>query len=477
MSMLKKANDYIAANRELVDPKYRPRFHAVPPVGWINDPNGFHFDGQYYHLFYQHNPYTPYWDRMHWGHWRSRDLVHWEDLPVAMAPDQPYDHLGCFSGCARARETGGADVLYTGVVEGKNGKQIQQQCLAFFDGERVVKSPANPVITAKMLPAGYAPEDFRDPTLIKTRDGWLAVMAARHETDGVQLVGCTSPDLENWTFAGVVARAVSVMPECPDVFEMDGRNVLLYSCVDYEGELTDNRRPVVYSVGQINRETNGFDGTPLKVLDYGSDYYATQTCEGENGTRVLIHWMNSWARPNDWMAKMGLQWSGLMTLPREVTLQGDELMQQPVPQLTNFRREIAARQGVIGENETWEMDQITLKHGEAQLEINVEQMNSCTLHLMRTGEECVLLTWANDCLTVEQNIFSHDGAVLPEMKMPLKPVDGKVSLRVFVDACTVEVFAAGKTLSTLAFPKGQDYGVSLQVQGKAEAELTCWEIC
>lgn len=123
------------------------------------------------------------------------------------------------------------------------------------------------------------------------------------------------------------------------------------------------------------------------------------------------------------------------------------------------------------------MDQITLKHGEAQIEINVEQMNSCTLQLMRTGEECVRLTWANDCLTVEQNIFSHDGAVLPEMKMPLKPVDGKVSLRVFVDACTVEVFAAGKTLSTLAFPKGQDYGVSLQVQGKAEAELTCWEIC
>ena len=101
--MLERANAYIAANKDQVNPRYRPRFHALQPIGWINDPNGFHFAGEYYHLFYQHYPYAAHWDSMHWGHWRSKDLVHWENLPVAMAPDCPYDAAGCFSHTRRSR--------------------------------------------------------------------------------------------------------------------------------------------------------------------------------------------------------------------------------------------------------------------------------------------------------------------------------------------------------------------------------------
>ena len=86
--MLERANAFIAANKDQVNPRYRPRFLAIQPIGWIYDPNGFHFDGEYYHLFYQYYPYAAHWDSMHWGHWRSRDLVHWEDLPVAMAPEE-----------------------------------------------------------------------------------------------------------------------------------------------------------------------------------------------------------------------------------------------------------------------------------------------------------------------------------------------------------------------------------------------------
>ena len=80
--------------------KNRLHFHMMPPTGWMNDPNGFSYYQGEYHLFYQYNPYDTHWDSMHWGHVVSKDLLHWEYLPAALAPDEEYDKIGCFSGSA-----------------------------------------------------------------------------------------------------------------------------------------------------------------------------------------------------------------------------------------------------------------------------------------------------------------------------------------------------------------------------------------
>ena len=101
-----------------------------------------------------------------------------------MAPDQPYDAAGCFSGTAKPDGKGGAYILYTGVSKDETEKDIQQQCLAYFDGTRIEKCSLNPVIPFEMLPEGYVRHDFRDPCLIKVADGWRAIMAAGHK-DGV----------------------------------------------------------------------------------------------------------------------------------------------------------------------------------------------------------------------------------------------------------------------------------------------------
>ena len=95
---IQRANQSVSELAKSVVDTYRPSYHILPPCGWINDPNGFCFYQGEYHLFCQFNPYSAEWATMHWGHWTSKDLLHWNWRGVALAPDQPYDQSGCFSG-------------------------------------------------------------------------------------------------------------------------------------------------------------------------------------------------------------------------------------------------------------------------------------------------------------------------------------------------------------------------------------------
>ena len=111
--MLEKARKYEFTQGQQIKAEDRPAFHITPYVGWMNDPNGFSCYKGEYHLFYQYNPYNTHWDSMHWGHVVSKDLLHWDYLPAALAPDQDYDKVGCFSGSAIELEDGRQPVSYT----------------------------------------------------------------------------------------------------------------------------------------------------------------------------------------------------------------------------------------------------------------------------------------------------------------------------------------------------------------------------
>ena len=97
---LRDARRYEEAMAQNITDQERPEFHLSPRVGWMNDPNGFSYYKDKFHLYYQYYPYDSQWGPMHWGHVVSDDLLHWEYLPSAIAPDMPYDYVGCFSGSA-----------------------------------------------------------------------------------------------------------------------------------------------------------------------------------------------------------------------------------------------------------------------------------------------------------------------------------------------------------------------------------------
>ena len=115
--MLEKARKYEDEQGKQIKAEDRPAFHVSPYIGWMNDPNGFSYYQGEYHLFYQYYPYDTHWNSMHWGHVVSKDLLHWEYLPAALAPDEDYDKIGCFSGSAIELEDG----RYCG-RSGKNGR-------------------------------------------------------------------------------------------------------------------------------------------------------------------------------------------------------------------------------------------------------------------------------------------------------------------------------------------------------------------
>ena len=341
---LEKARLYEIQEAENIPQEEKPAFHVTPPVGWINDPNGFSvFEGKI-HLFYQYHPYSRDWGPMHWGHSVTEDMVKWEQLPAALAPDQEYDREGCFSGSAV--EVNGKQVLiYTGVTTEKlpDGKEEirQNQCIAWGDGKDYVKSEKNPVVTGDMLPEKCSRVDFRDPKVWKENGMYYLLAGCRSEEIPGQVVLFSSPDLEEWKFETILAEnttgEIGVMWECPDFFPLGEKHVLICSPQNMQakGYEIHNGHNSVYFVGDYDSEKHIFQKEPPVSLDYGLDFYAPQTTQLPDGRRVMIAWMKSW---DNCVIPEKQRWQGMMTLPRELTFREGKIWQKPVREIENYRK-------------------------------------------------------------------------------------------------------------------------------------------
>lgn len=331
---IERANQFIKANKHLVNPQYRPQVHFTAPIGWINDPNGFIFYQGEYHLFYQHYPYDAIWGPMHWGHAKSKDLIHWEHLPVALAPDKDYDLGGCFSGSAIEKD-GKLWLMYTGNIQNEQGEPRQIQNIAVSeDGVHFEKIAQNPVLTEADLPEGIVPADFRDPKVFEKDGKYYAVIVARH-VDGV---GCvllySSDDLIEWQYESIFLKGTKEqgeMWECPDYFNLDGVDTLLMSPMRFGREDLShhNLNTTVVVKGKVDWDKKKFIPEQWEELDYGHDFYAPQTLKDDQGRRIMIAWMNTWGRQNV-TKELGHQWAFGMTMPRVLNWRDNQFTQTPV---------------------------------------------------------------------------------------------------------------------------------------------------
>ena len=206
---LREARIYEDVAEKMIAKEERPVFHLSARTGWMNDPNGFSFYDGKYHMFYQYHPYDSHWGPMHWGHAVSEDLLHWEYLPAALAPDEIYDRNGCFSGSAVALPDGRQLLMYTGVQQQRlaNGgiRDIQTQCLAVGNGMDYEKYENNPVLDENDLPEGCSASDFRDPKVWRKEDGTYCCVVGNRPADGSgQILLFTSVDGFSWNFKKVL---------------------------------------------------------------------------------------------------------------------------------------------------------------------------------------------------------------------------------------------------------------------------------
>src|ERR1041385_6268748 len=160
----------LAIPRAEADPT-RPVYHFHPPAFWNNDPNGPIYYQGYYHMFYQHNPYGDGWGHMHWGHARSRDLVHWQHLPIALWPSEDLGEEHVFSGCAVLPRRGPPMIFYTSIARGKPAETYAEQWAAIGDKNMLSwqKFPGNPVLT-EALHGDRKVYDWRDPFVFQHKN-------------------------------------------------------------------------------------------------------------------------------------------------------------------------------------------------------------------------------------------------------------------------------------------------------------------
>jgi len=413
----------------------RPQTHFAPRANWMNDPNGLIFWKGRYHMFYQCNPASTEHTNVCWGHAASEDLVHWEDLPLALTPTlgSP-DEDGCWSGCAVVHD-GSVYLLYTG-VRGKRPNHRQRPCLARALDDDLVsfeKFADNPVISEEPV-LGLV--GFRDHTVRRVDGGFHQLIGSGSEALG----GCTfeyrSTDLVSWEYLGVFLDAKSsdlpgAMWECPDLFRLGDRWFLVTS-------LFDGAPGRVMAVeGHFERER--FVPTASGRLDLGRRWYAPQSFDAPDGRRVSFGWLRE---REDELPLEARGRVGVMSLPRQLLVGEDgSLGMAPVTELQGLRRAPLAPVPQMGPKGVF-----VLEAGRALL--------ACEVEVTGSGAGPVVVDFLDDDDQPVLQVCAHGEEIdISALMAPSRTIDepGPGQVRIFYDDGICEVFTSVGLVRTEIF--------------------------
>jgi beta-fructofuranosidase len=432
----------------------KPDFHLAARVGWMNDPNGFSYYNGKYHMFYQYHPYDVHWGPMHWGHAVSDDLLHWEHLPVALAPDKSYDRDGCFSGSAYTLSDGRQVLMYTGVEkrtqpDGED-REVQTQCLAIGDGVDYTKYSMNPVLNEMDLPEGGSKFDFRDPKVWQDEDGTYNCVVGNRPADGSgQILLFTSTDGLNWKYKSTLVKnnnRFGLMWECPDFFELDGKWVLLTSPQDMLPEELEyhNGNGTLCLIGDYDKEKGVFTPEFNQAIDYGIDFYAPQTIKTVDGRRVMIGWMQNWDTCN--FRSYHHQWYGQMSLPRELHIENGRLIQKPLKELENMRTGKVSYDNVDINDKVISLDGIKGRKIDLELEIrpaeNDDIYHRFAINFAQDDMRYTSLSFRphENILKIDRKFSGSRRAIIHQRRCKVNSENGKLKLRIILDKFSTEIF-------------------------------------
>ena len=397
----------------------RAQFHFSASCGWLNDPNGMVFSQGEYHLFFQLNPYSWHDGQKHWGHAVSADLVHWQELPVAIYPRRFGDDVWSGSAVVDRANTsgwknGGNDLLVAAFTSTARG-----ECIVHSNdrGRTWQEFEGNPVVKHR----------GRDPRLLWHEPSKQWVMAVYdEEAGGRDIVFHTSPDLKKWTEQSRIAGFF----ECPDFFEL---------AVDGDAA----KKKWVLTAASSEYMAGTFDGKTFlpetaKLPGHrGRGFYAAQTFSDEpKGRRIQIGWFQT--------TTPGMPFNQAMSLPLELTLrgtaQGPRLAWQPVAELTALRgKQIAKMSGPLDPGS----DPLEGVQGELiELRAEIEPREATEIAFNIRG---VAVNY--DPAKQEISVNGH--------RAPAPLLDKKLRLIIYADRTNLEIFA-NDGLTYVPFPVNLD---------------------
>ncbi|RQO72719.1 glycoside hydrolase [Pedobacter sp. KBW01] len=478
-------------------PQWRPNYHFTAPANWLNDPNGLIYLNGEYHLYYQYNPFENKWGHMSWGHAKSKDLVRWENLSVAIPEKITKDTTTMiFSGSAVLDKQnvsglgkGKAPILafYTADLP-KQRNESQYMAYSNDGGLTFTNYAKNPIIDLNK-------KDFRDPNVWwhEASKQWIMTVAM---VDEHQARFYGSKNLKDWSMLSDFGKQGNQGSgwECPFMIPLavDGNKdntkwVLMISLFGPKGPTMQ------YFVGDFDGKTfkNDNDGQLTLLVDDGDSFYAAIPWNNvPNDKRILLGWL----QPG---GKETFPWKGQMSIPRDLALKttadGVRLFQQPSSVIAGNLKKLAqnrvvSKQHLLVEGEL-KLDDISNANWiEAEFDLSNSKNAGIKLAQLKDGEGRVIKEIEVgyqadrnelyvDCSRSEKGI-KNDKNIIQTAK--INPVGSKVKIQILIDKSSLEVFgnSGEKVISTMIFPDEKAIGITaFSKDGKSTlSSLKIWDL-
>lgn len=331
---LLRINTQIAEACGAVKRDFRQRYHMMPPVGWMNDPNGLIKFGGEYNLYYQFNPCDTRPGTMLWGHFTSQDLIRYADKGAAIVPESR--HVSIFSG--GATEYGGKlAAVFTEHYE-HEGVRREEIYLALSD-DGMYFGGRRKIFDNDSLPAEISRCEFRDPFPVKRDDGYYVFVGGKlvAEDKGIIVVlGGKGLEKLEYKFSIGPFYELGDMGECPCYRRIDGKDVIICSAcnVPRRGNEFRNINSSVFIVGSIDFDKGEMHVDGISETDKGDAFYAPQLINGDDNP-IMIAWHEMWGKPYP-TSDLKHGWVGCFTIPRELSVRDGVVCQNPVGTLDKY---------------------------------------------------------------------------------------------------------------------------------------------